>query len=63
MVEVVEEEVEASRMEGVKLLFLTDNSVAEAVYYRVNSSNNEIFELMLWLVYLEPRGFFRLNSM
>ena len=56
MVEVVEEEVEASRVEGVKILFLTDNSVAEAVYYRVNSSNNEIFELMLWLVYLDIRG-------
>ena len=33
LVEVVEEEVEAGRMKGVDPLFLTENSVAEAVYY------------------------------
>ena len=43
MVEVEEEEVEAGRMEGVELSFLNDNSVAEAVYYQVNSSDKEIF--------------------
>ena len=37
MVEVAREEVEAGRMEGVELFFLTDNYVAEAVYYRGKS--------------------------
>ena len=48
----MEEEVEAGRMEGVELFFLTDNSVTEAVYYWGNSSYKEIFELILRLVYL-----------
>ena len=43
LVEVVEEDVEAGRMEGVELFFLDNNSVAEAVYYRGNSSDKEIF--------------------
>ena len=49
-------------MEGVELFFLTDNYVAEDVYYRGNSSNKGIFELMLWLVYLDLRGCFRLQT-
>ena len=61
IVEVVKEEVEAGRMEGVETLFLTDDSVAEAMYYQGNSSNKEIFELMVRLVYLDLRGCFRLN--
>ena len=52
LVEVVEEEVEAGRMEGVELLFLTKKSVVEAVYYQGKSSNKDIFELILWLLYL-----------
>ena len=36
--------------------FLAENSVDESVYYWVNSSNKEIFELMLHLVYLDLRG-------
>ena len=50
MVEVAEEEVEAGRIEGVELFFLTNNSMAETVYYWGNSSDKEIFELMLRLV-------------
>ena len=42
--------VEAGRIEGVELFFLTNNSVAETVYYWGNYSNKEIFELMLRLV-------------
>ena len=34
MVELVEVEVEAGRMEVVELFFLTDNNVADAVYYQ-----------------------------
>ena len=43
-------------MEGVEIFFLTDNSVAEALYYRGKSRKKDIFELMLQLVYLELRG-------
>ena len=62
LVEVAEEELEAGRMDEVELLFLTDNSAVEAVYYRGNSSDKEIFEFMLRLVYLELRGCFRLHN-
>ena len=61
MVEVVEEEVEVKRMEEVELIFLTDNSVAEAIYYQGNSIDKDILELMLRLVYLELRGCFILK--
>ena len=43
-------EVEACRMEGMELFFLTDNSVAEAVYYWVNCSDKDVFDLIIWLV-------------
>ena len=43
LVEVVEEEVEDGRMEGVEVFFLADKSVGEAVYYRGNSSDKEMF--------------------
>ena len=47
LVEVVEEEVEAGRVEGLDIFFLTDKYVAEAMYYRVNSSDKDIFKLIL----------------
>ena len=53
--------MEAGRTEGAELFFLTNKSVAEAVYYWGNYSNKEIFELMLRLVYLDLRGCFRLH--
>ena len=59
-VKAVEEEVEGGSIEGVELLFLTNNSVEEALYYWVNSSDKGIFKLMLQLVYLDFRGCFRL---
>ena len=59
--EVVEEEVEAGRVEGVELFFITNNSVAEAVYYRVKSRDKDIFDLMLQLVYLYLSVYFRLH--
>ena len=61
LAEVAEEKVEAGRMEGLEIFFLTRNSVVEAMYYQVNYSNKDIFEFMLRLVYLELRGCFRLN--
>ena len=48
-------------MEGVELFFLTNRSVAEVMYYWGKSSNKEIFELIIWLVYLELRVCFRLH--
>ena len=45
----------------MELFFLTDNYVAEAVYYWGNSRYKEIFELMLRLVYLYLRGCFKLH--
>ena len=39
----MEEDVETGRMEGVELLFLTNNSVVEAVYYQGNSIDKDIF--------------------
>ena len=61
MVELAEEEVEYRRIEGAELFFLTDNPVAEAVYYWGNSSGKDIFELILQLFYLELRGCFILH--
>ena len=52
LVEVEEEEVDTGRMEGVEPLFMTDNSVAEAVYYQGNSSDKEIFDFILRLIQL-----------
>ena len=62
LVEVVEEKVEARSMEGVDIFFLTRNYVVEAMYYQGNSSNKDIFELMIRLVYLELRGCFILQN-
>ena len=62
LVEVVEEKVEARSMEGVDIFFLNRNSVVEAMYYQGNSSNKDIFELMIRLVYLELRGCFILQN-
>ena len=45
-------------MEGVDLLFMTDNSMVEVMYYRGNSREKDIFKLILRLVYLELKGCF-----
>ena len=61
LVEVVEEDIEAGRIDGVELFFLTEKSVADAVYYQGNSSDKDIFGLMLQMVYLYLRGCFILH--
>ena len=61
MTEVVKEEMEDGRMERVDIFLLTDNYVAETVYYQVKFSDKDIFELMIQLVYLEFRGCFMLH--
>ena len=48
-------------MEGVELFFLTNNSMAEAVYYQGNYSDKDIFESMLRLVYLELMRLFKIT--
>ena len=40
---------------------MEDNSVTGSMYHWVNSSNNDIFELMLRIIYLDLRGCFRLH--
>ena len=45
----------------MELFFLTEKSVADAVYYQGNSSDKDIFELIIWLVYLYLRVCFRLH--
>ena len=47
LVDVVDEELEAGMMGGLELFFLTNNYVAEAVYYWGNSRKNDIFELII----------------
>ena len=46
----VKEEVDSGRMEGVDIFFMTDNALSEEMYSWGKSRNEEIFELMLWLV-------------
>ena len=36
--------------------FINEIYVGEAVYYQGKSSDKDVFELMLWLVYLDIRG-------
>ena len=48
-------------MDEVEIFFLAGRYMAETMYYRGNSRNKNIFELILRLVYLEPRGCFRLH--
>ena len=38
---------------------MTENGVYEAVYYQGNSINQEIFDLLLRLLYLDLRGCFK----
>ena len=61
MVGEVEEEVDYGSMDGIELLSLTENSVEKAIYYRGNSCNKEIFEMVPRLIYFELRGCFRLH--
>ena len=55
--------MDAGRMERVDIFLLTDNYVAETVYYQVKFTDKDIFELMIQLVYLELRGCFIFHIM
>jgi hypothetical protein len=52
----LEELVEEGSLGGSEVFLFTDNSTAESVYYKGNSSSKTLFELMLRLRNLEMKG-------
>jgi hypothetical protein len=57
----LEELVEDGTLKGAEVFLFTDNSTAEAVYYKGNSSSKTLFELMLRLRELEMKGDLKLH--
>jgi hypothetical protein len=57
----LEELVKDGTLQGAEVFLFTDNSTAEAVYYKGNSSSRTLFELMLRLRELEMRGDLKLH--
>jgi hypothetical protein len=53
LVDGLEQQVKAGRIVGAEVFLFTDNSTAEAVYYKGNRSSRKLFELMLRLRKLE----------
>jgi hypothetical protein len=53
LVDGLEQQVKAGKITGAEVFLFTDNSTAEAVYYKGNSSSRKLFELMLRLRKLE----------
>jgi hypothetical protein len=49
LVESLEQQVADGRLRGAEVFLFTDNSTAEAVFYKGNSLSRPLFELMLWL--------------
>lgn len=56
LVEMVEAEWKAGRMQGVELFLCTDNQVSESCYYYATSTSEELFGLVVRLKMLELRG-------
>jgi hypothetical protein len=52
----LEELVEDGTLAGAEVFIFTDNSTAEQVYYKGNSSSKELYELNLRLHVLEMKG-------
>jgi hypothetical protein len=52
----MEELVENGKLKGCEVFLFTDNSTAESVFYKGNSSSEQLFELMLRLRELEMKG-------
>lgn len=52
----LEEMVEDGTLRGAEVFIFTDNSTSESVYYKGNSSSEELYELSLRLRKLEMRG-------
>jgi hypothetical protein len=57
----LEELVENGMLQGSEVFIFTDNSTAEAVFYKGNSSSRMLFELMLRLRKLEMKGDLKLH--
>jgi hypothetical protein len=57
----LEELVENGTLKGAEVFIFTDNTTAEAVFYKGNSSSRTLFELMLRLRELEMRGDLKLH--
>jgi hypothetical protein len=57
----LEELVKDGTLSGAEVFIFTDNSTAEAVFYKGNSSSKTLFELMLRLRELEMRGDLKLH--
>jgi hypothetical protein len=53
VVEGIEAEIDEGRLKNAELFMFTDNSTAEAAFYRGTSSNKQLFELVLRLKKLE----------
>jgi hypothetical protein len=47
LVELFEAQVEDGRIKGAKVFLLTNNSTAEAVFFKGNSTLEQLFRLML----------------
>ena len=53
LVDGLEQQVKAGRVVGAEVFLFTDNSTAESVYFKGNSSSRKLFDLMLRLRKLE----------
>jgi hypothetical protein len=53
LVDGLEQQIKTGRIDGAEVFLFTDNSTAEAVYYKGNSSSRKLFDLMLRLRKLE----------
>jgi hypothetical protein len=60
-VETLEEGVESGDLLGAELFIFTDNAVAEAGFYKGNSDNRHLFQLVLRLRQLELMGSLKLH--
>ena len=56
LVESLEAQVEDGRIRGAEVFLFTDNSTAEAVFFKGNSTSERLFELMLRLRKIEMKG-------
>lgn len=56
LVESLEAQVEDGRIKGAEVFLFTDNSTAEAVFFKGNSSSKPLFDLMLRLRKVEMDG-------
>jgi hypothetical protein len=56
LVESLEAQVESGRVQGAEVFLFTDNSTAEAVFFKGNSSSRSLFDLMLRLRHIEMKG-------